>query len=566
MICPRALNLVTRWAAVAIVYFAITLVMATSFVDLRQIASLSFGADGRLIVWTIAWATRAIREHLPLFAANMYFPTPDALAYTEHMLGLGLLALPLSFVTSNPALVYMLLWLAAFWTNALAAHLLAYRFTRRHDASLAAGLIFGWTFFRMSHAGHLQLQWTAWMPLSLWLLERWMQRPTWPRLTWLVAATLMQMLTSWYTAVLEALLVASWFAWMLVTSHRLRLPQHGVQIVVASAIGAVVLVPLARPYVRAHAPEPAASAAGLSADLRTYLAPPEDTWLGQQLEHRFGMDARWIWGEQTLFLGWIAVALAVLGAIDTGTRSLHSSGEDRRDARVVLFFVALAILGVWLSLGPAGGPYSPFGLMNAIPGVALFRAPARFALLVMLAVAVLAAAGLARSLEEMEADGSRRFVSPIVAVIAVLMLVEWRVVTPIMRAEPLPVPAIYDSLTGLPPGAVMSLPDYSAGPEWFYSADYLLFATSHWRPIVNGYGRSVPAAQPAIIAKLSAFPSADAAALARTLGVRYFIVHTGRLHSTAAAEAAQRSPDFTLRAAIGPDYLFEVRTADTTRR
>lgn len=555
-----------RWAAVAFFYFAVTLVMATSFVDLRQLASASFGSDGRLIVWTIAWATRAIREHLPLFAANMYFPTPDALAYTEHMLGLGLLALPLSFVTSNPALIYMLLWLAAFWTNALAAHLLAYRFTRRHDASLAAGLIFGWTFFRMSHAGHLQLQWTAWMPLSVWLLERWLQRPSWPRLTWLVAATLMQMLTSWYTAVLEALLVASWCAWMLLTSHRLRLRQHGVQIVVASAIGAAVLVPLARPYVHAHAPESAASAAGLSADLRTYLAPPEDTWLGQQLEHRFGMNARWIWGEQTLFLGWIAVALATLGAIDTLTRSLQAAGEDRRDARIVLFFVALAIGGVWLSLGPAGGRFSPFALMNAVPGLALFRAPARFAMLVMLAVAVLAAVGLARSLEQMEAGGSRRLVSPFVAVIAVLMLVEWRVVTPIVRAEPLPVPAIYASLSGLPPGAVMSLPDYSAGPEWFYSADYLVFATTHWRPIVNGYGRSLPPGQPAIIAKLSAFPSPAAAALARTLGVRYFIVHTERLHSAAVAEAAQRSPDFTLRAAVGPDYLFEVRAADAARR
>lgn len=393
-----------------------------------------------------------------------------------------------------------------------------------------------------------------------------MQRPTWARLAWFAGATLMQMLTSWYTAVLEALLVMLWFAWMLATSHRLQLARHGVQIAVASAIGAAVLVPLARPYVRANVPEPAANVAGLSADLRTYLAPPEDTWVGQQLKHRFSMNARWIWGEQTLFLGWIAVALAILGAIDIVTRSLQSSGEDCRDARIALFFVALAMLGVWLSLGPAGGRVSPFALMSAVPGVSLFRAPARFALLVMIAVAVLAAVGLARSLEQMEAGGLRRLVPPVVAAIAVLMLLEWRVVTSVMRAEPLPVPAIYESLNRLPPGPVMSLPDYSAGPEWYFSADYLLFATTHWRPIVNGYGRSVPPAQPAIIAKLSSFPSPDAAALARTLGVRYFIVHTERLRSATAAEAAQRSPDFMLRAAIGPDYLFEVRTADTARR
>src|SRR5262245_62952975 len=127
------------WPVVAVIYLAITLVMATSFVRLDELGEATFAGDGRLIVWTIAWTCHAILSRTPLFGANMFFPASNALAYTEHMLGLGLLALPLQLITDNPVLTFSILWLAAFWANAMAAHLLALRFTGRHDAAIAAG-------------------------------------------------------------------------------------------------------------------------------------------------------------------------------------------------------------------------------------------------------------------------------------------------------------------------------------------------------------------------------------------------------------------------------------------
>ena len=62
------------WMLVAGFYFAVTLVMATSFIDLRELSTATFATDGRLIVWTLAWAAHAIRDGLPLFAANIYLP------------------------------------------------------------------------------------------------------------------------------------------------------------------------------------------------------------------------------------------------------------------------------------------------------------------------------------------------------------------------------------------------------------------------------------------------------------------------------------------------------------
>ena len=163
------------------------------------------------------------------------------------------------------------------------------------------------------------------------LLERWFRRPSWRRL-WLVTVVLLvQMLTSWYMAVIAAFVGGCWILWMAATLGVSPLALRVRQLAVAAAIGAVVLVPLAWPYVHALVPEPAAYAPGLSADVASYLSPPEDTWLGQMLEQRAGLDARWIWGEQTLFLGWTAVTLAIIGVVAT----VQGFSRDRGEARAL---------------------------------------------------------------------------------------------------------------------------------------------------------------------------------------------------------------------------------------
>ncbi len=542
------------WVIVVGVYLAVTVGMALPFVELRQLDTATFAGDGRLIVWTIAWTNHALLNGHSLFAANMFFPAPNALAYSEHMIGLGLLALPLNALTGNPVLIFSILWLAGFWTNAIAAHLLAFRFTSRHDASLVAGLVFAWTYFRMSHAGHLHLQWTAWLPLSMWFLDRWVRRTSWSDSVGATATTLMQMLTSWYLAVLTMFANVGWLVWLLAIARPPQFGRLAGQAGAGALVGAVVLFPLAVPYVRVLGARPDTVLSENSADLSSYLKAPEDTWMGQVLETRFAIDGRWIWGEQTLFLGWTALALALLGGGVVVARVVAARGDLRRQHAIPLFFVALASVGLWLSLGP-NAPFLPFSFFSVVPGLSLFRAPARFALLVVLGVAVLGAIGFGWCLERV---GTRRTSGVLVACIGLVMLAEWRVVTPVLRAVDEPIPAIYKVLNVVPAGAVVSLPDYRLRAEWFNRADYLLYATSHWRPIVNGYGRSEPPEYFSIVEQLSTFPSQDAAELARALGVRYFVIHTQRLGTRDPIDAALRGRDFRQVGIAGTDYLFEV--------
>jgi hypothetical protein len=549
---------VRSWLVAGTVYLAITIYMALPFVDLRELGTATFGGDGRLVVWTIAWTNHAMLSGASLFDANIFFPAPQSLAYTEHMLGVGILALPLTLALGNPVLVCWTLWFAAAWTNAMAAHLLALRFTGRHDAAFVAALVFGWAFFRMSHAGHLQLQWTAWLPLSLWLLERYHARPTWARLLGATAVIVMQMLTSWYLAVLAAFTVVGWLLWLQAIKPAQPLARYADQLAVGAVLAAAAMIPVAVPYLRVSSSLQEPFIAAYAADLGSYIRPPEDTWLGRTLEHTLGIDGRWIWGEQTQFLGWIAIGLAGIGVVVSVRRTMMARGRQRREHAVPLFFALLTIAAFWLSLGASDYFISPFELLSAIPGVSLFRAPARFGLLVMLGVAILGSIGLAWCWTRLETRRLANVRPVLIFVLGLAMLSEWRMVTRVAGSAPAPVPPVYELLNTLAAGAIVSLPDYRLRSEWPLRADYLLYSTAHWRPIVNGYGRGEPPAYLDIITSLSTFPSAQAAGLARALGVRYFVIHGDRFDLRQSVADAQHSPDFRLIAAFEPDFLFEV--------
>lgn len=544
------------WFAVAATYAIVTIAMATPFVDLQTLDTATFVGDGRLVVWNVAWVSRAIINGLPLFDANIYFPARDSLAYGEHMTTLGVLAVPIRLVTPNPVLAFSVLWLASFWANAMAAHALAFRLTKRHDAALMAGLTFGWSYFRVLHLAHLQLQWTAWLPLGMLLLERWYRSPSPARLLWAAIASLAQILTSWYLAVLSVLLNTFWLAW-LATWHRQRpyLPRV-LQLAAGAGLGALLVLPFMGPYLRVLRPGPLAELQGASADVAAYLVPPADTIVGGLVERFTSVQGRWVWGEQTLFLGWIALALALFGA----TASMRSAADsDRSTSGARVFFLLLGVLGFLLSLGPLGHLAAPFDLLMRIPGMTLFRAPARFALLVLVAVSMLAAFGGARVYGLIERRRGPTAARALSGLLGIAMLVEWYPVGPnVPRAEVSPLPAVYRVLERLPAGAVMSLPDYRLHSEWFRRADYLLFASFHWRLIVNGYGRSEPPEYQSIVEQLSTFPSASAAELARALRVRYFVVHSDSVEAATTLRQAAEGSSFRLVTQIGADGLFEV--------
>ena len=548
---PRRLPAFGTWLVLTIAYSVITAIMVGPFVNYSALGSASYEGDARLIVWTLAWDNHAVLSRLPLFDSNIFYPAPQSLAFNEHLFGLSLFTLPIYAATGNPVAAYNLVWLLSFLLNALAAHLMLKRYAGSHLAAFAGSLVYTFSFYKMLHAhGHLHLVWTWLLPLSLVLLERWAERPSLPRATLWAAAVVLQSLTSWYLAVMTSIAHVVLVAWMApgwIRARRLRQSWH---LVLVTLISVAALLPFAKPY-RALPDSSVTEASAYSADLAAYLVPPENTWPGRVWRAQVGRGPRWIWGERTLFLGWIALALAIAGIVELFRRSRW---------QLCFAYASLTLVAFALSLGPPAGAdagsWNVFSALASMPGVGAFRAPARFALLVILGLSVLAAFG-ANMLD-------RATVQTRILLLAAIpvMLSEWYVVGfPGGKPSPFMVPAIYHVDAIRSAQAIVSLPDYRGTPAWFKGADYLYFSTAHWRPIVNGFGRAEPADYSHVISHMNAFPGPNNANTMRRLGVEYVVLHAARLQG--GGEDVERSVlstgEYDLVSRIGSDYLFKVR-------
>jgi hypothetical protein len=536
------------WWLAAAGYAVVTLVFASPLVNYSRLSDASYEGDARLLIWTLGWDAHALLSGAPLFSANMYYPAAQSLAFAEHHIGLAIFALPVYALTANPVLAYWTVWLMSFPLNALAMHALALRLTRDHRAAAIAGLVYGFCFFRMHHGhGHIQLLWTWALPLIPLAIERWLRRPTWGRTALLATLLAVQTLTSWYLAVFAALLACVTLV-TLAAGQRMTARHVWLSVVGLAPAGALVGW-FARPYRGLQTPG-ITEASGLGADAASYLLPPENTWMGQWVLRYTSFTPRWIWGEQTLYVGMVAVALAAVGVV-----AVARTGGPR-SCRLTWALVITGVTALALSWGPASSGLAPFELFARLPGMSNFRAPARFALLVMLTVAALCAYGAAWILSR-----RRRWSGPVVAALGIAFLADsFLVGFPAGKPAPFPVPEIYRRLSALPAGAVLSLPTYWRGPEAFREADYLLYSTLDWRPIVNGAGRLEPDGYMDHILTLSRFPQPDAIERFRRLGIRYTVVHTGRNAALRdAVSAAAGRTDVDLVARIGDDYLYEIK-------
>jgi hypothetical protein len=258
-------------------------------------------------------------------------------------------------------------------------------------------------------------------------------------------------------------------------------------LLVAGAIGmmwlvqaAPRLVPTARELRDTAATRPQVEGPALfSADLLSFFVPiPLQAWWGQAAE-RLGGRAVAPVVERAVYLGYVPLALAAFGL------------WWRR--RRVAFWGVAALVFLVLALGPtlqiagqvhfgAGGWVVPlpYRLLERAPGVNAFRAPARFALLVTLCLAVLAGIGIAEAVRRLSALRRPRVrVMAGVALAALLLAEQWSVPYPLVAVN---APPFYRQLAASgEPGAVLELP-FS-----ITRATSLFGQTVHQHPIVGGY-------------------------------------------------------------------------------
>ena len=537
-------------------YVAATLVMTWPIFNLRHLASASYEGDARLIIWTLAWDNHALLSGHAIFDSNIFYPAPHSLVYNEHLFGISLFTLPIYALTGNPVLAYNVIWFLSWIACGLAMHALLRRYVPSELAAFAGGLVFTFSFYKMLQGhGHLQQIWTWPLPLSLLTLERWIERPSWGRTFAWTTVLIAGLLGSLYVAVMIALangLLLVWRAAGLLRTRRLTSLQltHAVlQLVAVAVVTAAIVWPFLSPY-RTLAPVPPREVQSLSADVSSYLMPAAQTWPGIAWLKLVGRGPGPMFGERTMSLGWIAVALAMVGVAFTA---------KTRQFRNAMPYAALAMFALCLSFGPAASPaaHSVYSLVARLPGLSGFRAPGRFGLLVLLGAAVFASFGV-----DALVRARPRARTAIGAILLPLMLSEWFVIGfPGKRPQPFVIPEVYRSPVIASARALVSLPEYRGDPHWFWETDYLLYSTAHWRPIVNGYGRWEPPTHAHDISYMTAFPGPNNAKAMKALGVDLLVLHAWRYPDGAAEmlRVAQASPEYELVTKVGLDYVFRVK-------
>ena len=484
--------------------------------------------DPLLNTWIQAWDGHAfLIAPLHLFEANIYYPLPNTLAYSEHLASTALLALPFQALIGEPVVAYNLSLLLSFPLAGLGMYLLLYRWTQRPGAAFLAGLAFAFAPYRLAAISHLQLLTVQWLPFSLLALDRLLRLApqagsgdAFRSRRWLVGvpqfvlfATL-QVLASWYLAVFSLLVLGLYvLVWFLTSARRgTAWPQVLARLALAGLLVAVLTLPFALPYLdvlpqlRASRPLTwAVSFAARPTDLAAaapflrFSGPLTSRWAG-----RPGFGA-----ENALFLGTASLLLALAGL-------LLGRPRWRPAALGVILLVSL--------LMTFAAPYR--ALTQVLPVLAVVRVPPRWIIPATFALAVLAGYGLAaiRSL----------FWRRLALLVVSLVVVAESFAAPLPLAtvgSTANLPQVYHDLARVPDPprwAVVELPMHVAPAPEYPEAKRMYASSLGWWRLVNGYSGFTPARQVALGRRLEGFPDEQSLAALRELGragVRYLIVH-----------------------------------------
>lgn len=503
------------------------------------LASLSRtdSADTALNAWILAWVAHQLPvAPLHLFDANIFYPEPRVLAFSEHMVVQGVLGLPFFAAGLSAVTVYNVLVLVGFATSGLAMCVVVERWTGSPRAGIVAGLAYAFNAHTLVRLAHMQALHVQFLPLALAALSDLLDRPAW-RAAWrMAAACVLQALTSNYLLVMTMLAMlaaalahpAAWFG----RDGRRRLLMTGT----AALVSLVVLLPFLLPYYQARQSQGLvrsfAEVAYYSGHWRDYLAT------GARL-HYAAWSHHWFEGATPLFPGLTVLALAAVAlATPTAWR-----------AHRIRAMVGIAIVGVLLSFGASLPGYRwLYDHLTILQGI---RGTARLGWLWLLALAVLAGAGVARL--------ERRWPSHALTMACVAGgLVTAEAARAPLTFTPVPaVPPIYRHVARLDRAVLLELP-FPRPAAIQENGPYVLFSTTHFQDMLNGYSGFMPSSYVLHAEVARRLPSAAAVSEFALLGVTHIVLH-GDESSPAVATELEATGLATLVAREGADRLYAIR-------
>jgi hypothetical protein len=530
----------TRSLQLALLFSVLTFVMALPF-SLHPGSRLLVDApDTHLFLWTLAWEAHAlVSQPLAMFDGNFYYPYDNTLAWSENIIGSGLIAAPIIWLTGNVVLALNLVALLSHVLCGLGTWLLARQLGVGPYGATVSGIIFAFSparFFRMSQHHLTTVQW---MPFSLAFVYAYLEhgRPRDLRLAILFFT--LQALTSGHGAVFLTLAILVLLIYRAALGEQLaplrRLRDMGVT-------GALLFAPVG--WIWWHYRR-AQTEVGLVRELfpndwfpalQSFAASPSHFHIalqrlitGQVLNDR---------ADSFLFPGLVPIVLALAAFIPVlGSPAERGSWRARWRRSAVGFCIVLTLASLWIFLRP---PFGVWPYLYWLPVLNQIRMPSRFMIVTLLALSVLAGIGFERAFARLRS--TQWLAATIIA--AILLLAEFSAHPFAGVPYAVDVPAIDRWLDTQPkPFVVAEVPvprENQTGPFERFQVNSLLHSTAHWQKTVMGFTSIRPAVHKRLYELMPGFPDDASLAALRDIGVTMVIMHTDLYRSRDLAEVERR--------------------------
>jgi hypothetical protein len=533
----------TRWRSTLAALAAYSALAA--ILTFPQITHLSTAVadhpDPLFSVWRLAWVAHQLRaDPAHLFEANIFYPEHGTFAYSDAMLLPAASVAPLFWMGVSPIAIYNLTLLGGLALSAFTMFLLCRMVTGDSIAAFAGGIVYGFAPYRFEQYVHVEMQMVFWIPVALLALHRLLAGRRLRDGAMFGAALAAQLLSGVYAAMyFAASLVVLGPA--LVIAAGMRKPGR---VLAPLAVAMVVALALALPYAAQYSGASALVGSRSIAEIEHYGASAANYAASPPSNRLYGWTSSRFGGEELhLFPGLAALALAIVAVV-------------RRPTRIALAYLALLLFALEASRGFEGITY-PL-LYRYIPPLRSLRVPARFDLIVNLALGVLAAIGL---LKLREGAGRAAKLAGVAAI--VVMTIEYAA-SPALASVARP--SLGDRwLASQPRGVVLELPLPHIEALWpSRESRYMYEGTVHWLPMLNGYSGFFPASYLELLGVMDDFPARPTIDYLRQRGVNYILIR-GSLYEAqerqALREALERAEGVRLLAgfpAPGEELIFTV--------
>ena len=317
--------------------------------------------DPVLNTWILWWNAVTLPFTDAWWNAPAFYPLGNVIAFSEHLVGLSVIATPVIWLTGNPVVAYNTVFLLTFPLSGLAGYWLGHELTGRRDAAWIAGLAFAFAPYRIDQVAHVQVLAAYWMPVGLAALHRFYRDP---RTRWLVlfaAAVLMQGLSNLYFLLFYPVLVILWILWFTPNEGWWR---KNLAVGAAGLAGVLPQIPLLLRYRRVHE---TLGFDRLEPEITDFAADVSGLLSASPFLSVWGELDRFRWPEGQLFPG---LTLAVLLTLALWQVNWRPTGPEPRGLRVVRLVVGAVglVFAVLVATRLAFGPWEihPFGWKIAV--------------------------------------------------------------------------------------------------------------------------------------------------------------------------------------------------------